>query len=60
MSEAEQTPTPKEYLASNVEFVNYKDESQLADVMELVLQDLSEPYSSKPNMLRSDIAFVQI
>lgn len=31
----------------NIEFVDYKDESQLEDVMNLVIQDLSEPYSSK-------------
>ena len=33
--------------SSNIEFVNYEDESQLEAVMNLVLQDLSEPYSSK-------------
>ena len=30
-----------------IEFQDYKDESQLPHVMKLVLQDLSEPYSSK-------------
>ena len=30
-----------------IEFQDYKDESQLTHVMKLVLQDLSEPYSSK-------------
>ena len=30
-----------------IEFQDYKDESQLEHVMKLVLQDLSEPYSSK-------------
>lgn len=32
--------------ASKIEFKDYKDESQLEHVMKLVLQDLSEPYSS--------------
>ncbi len=30
-----------------IEFVNYVDEGQLDDVMRLVGQDLSEPYSSE-------------
>ena len=30
-----------------IEFVDYMDESQLENVMELVGRDLSEPYSSK-------------
>ena len=30
-----------------IEFVNYVDEEQLDDVMRLVGQDLSEPYSSE-------------
>ena len=30
-----------------IEFVNYTNEEQLDDVMRLVSQDLSEPYSSK-------------
>ena len=41
------TNPKEENLSNNIEFVNYEDESQLADVMNLVLQDLSEPYSSK-------------
>ena len=30
-----------------IDFVNYRDESDLASVMRLVGKDLSEPYSSK-------------
>lgn len=30
-----------------IDLINYVDESQLEDVMRLVGQDLSEPYSSK-------------
>ncbi len=30
-----------------IEFVNYHNEEQLEDVMRLVGQDLSEPYSSE-------------
>ena len=30
-----------------IEFLDYKDESQLNDIMRLVGRDLSEPYSSK-------------
>ena len=32
---------------NEIEYIDYKDESQLDDVMQLVTQDLSEPYSSK-------------
>ena len=34
---------------SGVEFVDYRDESRIEDVMNLVYEDLSEPYSSKPS-----------
>ena len=33
-----------------IEFVNYVNEEQLEDVMRLVGQDLSEPYSGKFNV----------
>jgi hypothetical protein len=60
MSAAAGQPTsPKESLASDVEFVNYEDESQLAAVMELVLQDLSEPYSSKLNAAKLLFCFLR-
>ena len=35
-----------DYNLDDIEFVDYVDESQLEHVMKLVLQDLSEPYSS--------------
>ena len=35
-----------------IDLINYVDESQLEDVMRLVGQDLSEPYSSKAHMNR--------
>ena len=38
-------PTPP--VIEGIEFVNYVDEGQLDDVMRLVGQDLSEPYSSE-------------
>ena len=38
-------PTPP--FVEGIEFVNYVDEGQLDDVMRLVGQDLSEPYSSE-------------
>lgn len=38
-------PTPP--VIEGIEFVNYVDERQLDDVMRLVGQDLSEPYSSE-------------
>ena len=40
-------PAAKDYSLDDIEFVDYVDESQLEHVMKLVLQDLSEPYSSK-------------
>jgi len=36
-----------------IEFVDYKDESQLESVMELVGRDLSEPYSSTSRPVQS-------
>lgn len=33
-----------------IDLINYVDESQLEDVMRLVGQDLSEPYSSKAHI----------
>ena len=35
-----------------IDLINYVDESQLEDVMRLVGQDLSEPYSSKAHKNR--------
>ena len=37
--------------ATDILFVDYKDESQLDHVMKLVIQDLSEPYSSECKIL---------
>jgi 2-hydroxy-3-keto-5-methylthiopentenyl-1-phosphate phosphatase len=34
-----------------IEFIDYVDESQLEHVMKLVIQDLSEPYSSTSLLL---------
>jgi hypothetical protein len=34
-----------------IEFIDYVDESQLEHVMKLVIQDLSEPYSSTLSLL---------
>jgi hypothetical protein len=33
-----------------IDLINYQDESQLDDVMRLVGQDLSEPYSSESRL----------
>lgn len=49
MSSEEQSTEDKALYSTsenNIEFKDYKDESQLEHVMKLVLQDLSEPYSS--------------
>ena len=46
LADATATTTPNDSKNnSNIQFVDYKDESQLADVTRLVVQDLSEPYS---------------
>ncbi len=43
----EQFEAVDETKIEGIEFVNYRDESDLASVMRLVGKDLSEPYSSK-------------
>lgn len=45
--EAPMTASPDSNDDTSIEFQVYQDESQLGEVMKLVLQDLSEPYSSK-------------
>ena len=48
MSSVERLRQEKLISASeDIEFVDYEDETQLEHVMKLVIQDLSEPYSSK-------------